>query len=521
MQHTKKLCILSLLNLFVLIGFSQTDQNITNHLFSDTEPTLAVNPANPNNVIAAWMHVTSFTQVTIFTKASTDGGSTWNAFDTLPHVSQNFTSADVSVCFNSAGVALLSYVDYKLTTDSGFVRFVKSTDGGLTWSNPVNAVKINDAPDMPVDRPWIAVDNSGGTNNGKIYIVSKSYFAAALPQHIWLTSSTDNGNSWSPILLLDAAIPIDLLTNIMAVHTVGADGSLYIIYASYSPSLNLNARIICLKSTDGGMNFTPHIVGNIPAGSNISDTLYQGSYSVSANPTNANNIVYQVTSNINGDPDIFSSYSNDGGNSWSSLIRVNDDPVSNGKGQDMSWSGFSSGGTFAVAWRDRRNFVNGSSSDFEIFTALSTDGGISYHPNFRLSSASSPVIPMSKGNDFLGVCINSNYIFSDWSDKRTSNHEIFFRKELVSTVLKTQQLFGTGFFATLYPNPAEDKLFLEFSKAIKGEIRLNDLNGKTVFRKNISSEKEQISLDKMRGGMYLIQVETGSETISRRFVVSK
>src|SRR5581483_3848625 len=101
-------------------SFAQ-DKNISSGIY-ETEPFLAVNPANSQNLVAAWMKVTGLKQVTICSRASMDGGKTWGTATLLPHISKNFTSADVSLAFNKAGMAFICYIDYKLSFDSGYVK---------------------------------------------------------------------------------------------------------------------------------------------------------------------------------------------------------------------------------------------------------------------------------------------------------------------------------------------------------------------------------------------------------------
>jgi hypothetical protein len=250
----------------------------------------------------------------------------------------------------------MSYIDYVPTKDSGYVMITKSNDGGMSWSTPVKVISTAETPDMPVDRPWIAIDNSGGAYDGRVYIVSKSIDIGAFPHHVWMKSSSDGGTTWSPIKLVDDSIPTNLISNSMGVPTVGADGNLYIAYISYNPSQSPFPRVICMKSTDGGVNMTPKIIAYAASGSGITDTLYQGSYVLSANPNDANNLVYTFTDQRNGDPDILSVRSTNGGNTWTvAPARVNKDVVANGVGQDMCWAGFSASGKYAVVWRDRRN----------------------------------------------------------------------------------------------------------------------------------------------------------------------
>lgn len=505
---------------FIPLLFSQSsDMNISNFPTSDTEPYLAVNPSNGNNLIAAWMRVTSFTQLSICTKASFDGGITWGNQNILPHMSSNFTSADVSITFNNSGTAFLSYVDYKLVLDSGFVRIVNSANGGVSWSSPVNAVSAADSPDLPVDRPWIAADYTSGTYSGRLYLVSKSYFAATPPHKIWLSISSDSGSTWTPIKQLDDSIPVGL-TNIMGTPAVGADGSLYVAYPSYVPSLSPFARTICIKSTDGGNSFIPYPTQNYPANAAITDTLYQGSYSLSANPANASNIVLQFTDQRNGDPDIESQFSVDGGITWSAVQRVNDDAMGNGVGQDMSWSAFSSSGIFAIAWRDRRNFGTSSQDSFEVFTAVSTDGGISFFPNYQFSSAPSPFINIQRGNDFIGVGLNSNTLFSDWCDRRTPNNEIFFRGESLSLIASSENnLSSSHIFARVYPNPSGSEIEIYDLNNRKYDLAVFDVSGRNIYTSQIAQCSSYKVPYKFSSGNYFFKLKFLSEEKTIKVVV--
>ena len=509
------------LALFLLLfqfSFAQvTNVNVSSSLLPDTEPFIAVNPTNPNNLIAAWMHVNINLKVSINSKVSMDGGLTWANLHSFPHVSSTFTSADVSIAFNSSGQAFLSFVDYKLALDSGYVRCTKSFDGGITWSNSVNVVSAHDSPDLPVDRPWIVADKSSGPYAGRLYIVSKSYYASTPPQKIWLSISSDSGNTWMPIRELDDSIPCDLLTNIMGAPTVGADGALYVAYMSWHTQLNPSPRVICTKSIDGGTNFTPYTIATITGASGMNDSLYQGSYSIAANPVVNGNIIFQSTDNRNGDPDILELHSFDGGLTWNSTpVRVNDDPISNGIGQDMSWSSFSPNGTYAVAWRDRRN--SGNTTDTaatEIFTALSLDGGISFLSNFNLSSAPSPFINIQRGNDFIGVCLSNTYLFADWCDLRTNNDEIFSNSQLQVQIISVQSLSKENSSAQIFPNPFSNSTSLNIKDPGHNEwdLQVFDLAGELVFEKIIYSEQETLNMNLTRG-MYFYKVKNQMEIIS-------
>jgi hypothetical protein len=502
--------------IFGNVCFAQTNINLSNAAGWDTEPSLAINPSNPNNIVAAWMKLSGFT-LAIGTSYSNDGGSTWSPPSTIPHLYSNFTSADVSLIFNGSGTVYMSYIDYHPSQDSGYVMCTKSLNGGATWSAPVKVISGFETPDIPIDRPWIAVDNSGGAYNGKIYIVSKSVDIGAMPHHIWMKSSVDGGTTWSPIKLVDDSIPINLITNAMGVPAVGANGNLYIAYVSYNPPQSPFARVICLKSTNGGSAFTPFIIGYPVSGSAITDTLYQGSYVISANPSNANNLVYTFTDNRNGDPDIMSLRSSNGGVTWTTVPqRLNDDAVSNGVGQDMCWAGFSTSGKYGVAWRDRRNTGGSSSSPFEIYSTVSLDGGITYKPNQNLSFVSSPFINIQKGNDFIGVCIDNNNIYADWCDLRGGNTDIFFNKTPLSVFTGiAEDLINEDVGMKIFPNPTTGNATLQLH--LRGpqylKIDLADINGnmiRTITSQMFNGQDQSVYIQTngLNTGSYLVRVQS-------------
>jgi hypothetical protein len=90
---------------FTSLCSAQTNINISSAAGWDTEPYIAINPTNSNNLIAAWMKLSGFA-LTIGTSYSTDAGASWSTPTITPHLHPNFTMADVSIAFNDAGVAI-------------------------------------------------------------------------------------------------------------------------------------------------------------------------------------------------------------------------------------------------------------------------------------------------------------------------------------------------------------------------------------------------------------------------------
>ena len=72
------------------------------------------------------------------------------------------------------------------------------------------------------------------------------------------------------------------------------------------------------------------------------------------------------------DPDVVLIKSTNGGTTWTTPIRVNDDPLSNGKDQFFPWSTVDqSNGQLLLVFYDSRNVPN---SQAEVFVARSANG---------------------------------------------------------------------------------------------------------------------------------------------------
>ena len=129
--------ILILLSLFSYISAvaQVNEQNLSPLLSFDGEPYLAVNPADPDNIIAGWMRLRLDGRIWIAVRNSFDNGQTWGNYQFLPHTDTGYHSADVSIEFHGSGTAYLSYVDVDWSDTTAFVYVTKSIDGGVSWSS--------------------------------------------------------------------------------------------------------------------------------------------------------------------------------------------------------------------------------------------------------------------------------------------------------------------------------------------------------------------------------------------------
>ncbi|MGZ3904128.1 MAG: T9SS type A sorting domain-containing protein [Bacteroidia bacterium] len=524
----------NLLFILLLIGSFANAQlqniNISNSAAFDGEPYLAVNPANHKNMVIAWMGITitGGVKVSIKTKASFDGGATWGSLNVKPHMSSTWGSADVSMAFRKDGVLFLSYIDYNASKDSGGVFCTKSTNGGVTWSTPVKVIDLHeDAAKKPLDRPWLVVDNSNTANTGMLYITTKPAPWVAPPCRPYMKFSADSGQTWSTLRFVDTTNYLvgSLIQAPMAADAVTADGAFCAVYPSYVASQSVYPKFYLAKSYNRSASFQYTTVITNPT--SINDTNYKAGYRLAANPANAQQMAIAFDDGRNGDPDIFVTATNDGGATWSTPTRVNNDALGNGVGQDMPWADYNDTGDLLVTWRDRRNGSGtGFQQPFETFAAVSHNNGNSFANNVNLCTVLTPfdTILAQKGNDFMGCKLVGDTICATWGDMRTGKLNVFFAKTLDTASVGIVKINPEETdYLQVFPNPARDNFIVSNSlKGTKGlTLTIYDGTGKKVSEKNDPSENETASCKNYPAGIYYVKLQTGEYSFLKKLIVEK
>jgi hypothetical protein len=185
------------------------------------ETTIAVNPANPRNLVAGTNDYRVFNtrenrnDGSGWAYTTFDGGATWTDVQ-LPHLTFQTGATGALIDMDSAGDPAVAFgpnntvyyanlVFSRFNNGSG-VAVSKSTDGGLTWGEPsivhLDGVDANGNPlptDFFNDKEWITVDQSSGT----VYVTWTSFGPFGSP--IQVSHSDDGGATWSTPVAVNPA----------------------------------------------------------------------------------------------------------------------------------------------------------------------------------------------------------------------------------------------------------------------------------------------------------------------------
>jgi hypothetical protein len=151
------------------------------------EPHVAVNPAQPNNLLGTAQVIAAVGPTAIGTYTSFDGGQTWQDNGLLPYPPGSTDGNDVTVAFDAAGHGFVAAMaTSRADRYDRNVAVWRTDDGGRTFAQPVVAVAH-----QFVDHPWLAIDRASGT----LYL---TWVARDDSTGAGFTRSTDGGATFDP-----------------------------------------------------------------------------------------------------------------------------------------------------------------------------------------------------------------------------------------------------------------------------------------------------------------------------------
>jgi hypothetical protein len=520
--------ILFIIFCFLTANFFAQNTLVSQGTYFEGEPYLAINRQNQQQLVAAWMGFQVGNKVVIKSSVSTNGGMTWTTPTWQPHDVSTYSSADVSVKFDNSGNVFMSYIDYdnELFT-AGKVVVRKSTDGGITWGNAIEAISLLDCPNkLCIDRPWMEIDCSGGPLDGTIYITNMNAKQPTLvtpPYNPYVSVSTDNGASFASPRFLDTLgfLSGPSVAQPMPSPAVTSNGKFYAIYPSYVPSQSPFARMILASSTTACVAVNHQVAYQSASpflANNTTNSLLKAGYLLRSNPNNPNHLAFFFLSDSDGDADIKMMETSNAGITWSAIKRINQDPIANGKLQDLLWADFDSDGDLLVCWRDRRNGLGTSYAETsEIYAAIRPKDSLNFNLDYPISSQQIQYnsILENSGNDFMNTCLMNDTAYSIWGDVRSGSLKIYLHKwnifSQVSTILEIP-IMGNH---TVFPNPSKNSIQIP-ENFIGKMYSIINLNGTSLQRDKVINSL--IDISSLAAGTYLLKIDCETQYESIKFV---
>lgn len=373
------------------------------------EPTLAVSPLDPLVMVVGWRQFPTVNSDSRFAGVgyTIDGGETWiNSGQLAAPPDQPFNAEQTDPVLTVDATGTFYYWSEVFRPNPPTTHYVyRSFDNGMTWDQPDPV----ESPATPGDKEWLVCDRSGGIGDGHLYGGWNNFNLGGQ----CYVESTDGGDSWTdPVRIADAGG-----TQWMMQFAVGPDGELYAAWRNYASNAifvtkSLNARDDQVQTTfdafgGGGQNGLDLRVdaSNDPGFLNISPSGFHQVYidvDRSGGPFHGD--VYILWSDDRNDRcDIIFARSRDGGVTWQSGIRVNDDSTSNNACQWMPSMSVAPNGRIDVVWYDTRDDLV-ALPESRLYYAYSEDGGDTWSPNKLLSESFATTIgypSQSKIGDYI------------------------------------------------------------------------------------------------------------------------
>jgi hypothetical protein len=301
------------------------------------------------------------------------------------------------------------------TTGDGEMWLFKSTDEGETFNQ---VYEMATGPWFE-DKEWGTTDLTPTSPFANTLYCSWTRFAANTS--ILLIRSTDEGVTWNtPVTVSDVSGVQG------SFPATSSDGDLYVAWRG-------GGQIRFDKSTDGGLTFgTDKVISSTP-------NAWFPHMAVDLSGGPFHNYIYVVWNDTrNGDDDVFLGISSDGGDSWLSAMRINNDPIGNGKDQYWPSIAISELGEIVILFYDSRN--TSSNDIIEAYIARSTDGGATFTNELLSTQPSTTNIPNGdvRFGDYINIDFVGGNIVPVWTDERAGGFDMDIYTGLVPPIVPVE-----------------------------------------------------------------------------------
>jgi hypothetical protein len=355
------------------------------------EPSICVDPNNPNRMSIGWRQFSSV--ASNFREAgfayTTNGGTRWIAPGVLEN---NIFRSDPVLNSDTAGRFF-----YLSLLQNFFDDLWRSITGGQSWTSV--------GPADGGDKQWFTIDNTNSSGRGFQYqswsTDGNNYGGRQF------TRSTDGGLTWmNPINIPNSpawgTLDVDSLGNLFIGGVNLTTNGIWCVRSTNAK----NGGVVPTFDRSTAVNLGGNIVFGEPI--NPEGLVGQVFVAVDRSGTSTNDNVYMLASvqpsGFSNGSDVMFVRSTNGGITFSAPRRINDDPVNHAKWHWFGTLSVAPSGRIDVVWYDTRNSPNNVTS--QLFYSFSIDGGNTWSPNVAVSNPFNPFIGypnQSKLGDYITV----------------------------------------------------------------------------------------------------------------------
>jgi len=355
------------------------------------EPSICVDRNNPNRMSIGWRQFSSV--ASNFREAgfayTTNGGTRWIAPGVLEN---NVFRSDPILNSDTAGRFF-----YLSLVQNFFDDLWRSITGGQSWTRV--------GPADGGDKQWFTIDNTHSSGRGFQYQCwstdGNNYGGRQF------TRSTDGGLTWlDPINIPNSpawgTLDVDSAGNLFIGGVNLTTDRIWCVRSTNAK----NAGVVPTFDRSTAVNLGGDIVFGEPI--NPDGLVGQVFLAVDRSGTSTNDNVYMLASvqppGFTNGSDVMFVRSTNGGITFSAPRRINDDPVNHAKWHWFGTLSVAPGGRIDVVWYDTRNSPNNVTS--QLFYSFSIDGGNTWSPNVAVSNPFNPFIGypnQSKIGDYITV----------------------------------------------------------------------------------------------------------------------
>jgi len=511
--HISLLLLTSLNSIFAQYQNIQVGNAI--NVYEPEEPSIVINPSNTDQILVGANSDNYY--------YSTDGGYTWQS---------GVLASSYGVSGDPCVLAYENeFYYFHLVPDLSRVVCQKTSSLGGSWSNG-SYTGVNGTKDD--DKEWAVVDHSNGNiyvtwaqfdEHGSPNPLDSS--------EIQLSRSTDAGITWSnPVVVSDRKgnAQAGNYSDHAPMPAIGPNSEVYVTWwgpdgLMFDKSTDEGVTWLDQDINVSGFHIN-WLVFNVPGvqivpgfpimNCDLSSSIYNG------------NIYICWTDQRSGylDTDVWIAKSTDNGTNWSPPIRVNDDPPN--RHQFFAWMTIDqTNGYLYFIFYDRRNY---STLETDVYMAVSSDGGDSFL-NFKISE--SPFIPSIYDflGHYIGVSAHNNVIRPVWT--RIDNSYPSLWTAIIDSITNVEdhsENIGLSNYqlSQNYPNPFNPSTKIKYSVLHTSNvvIKVFDILGnetETLVNEEKSAGNYNIEFNasNLPSGVYFYRLQAGDFIQTKKMILMK